>query len=234
MVYRFGAFTLDCGTRQLLMHDAEVHLSPKAFELLTALLAKRPCAVSKTELQERLWPATFVEETNIAGLIAEIRRALQDPASHPLLVRTVYRFGYRFIGEVTVDPGMRPTEPPRVKPCLVFEKRQLPLIDGANVIGRAPDATIHIDSPGVSRYHARILVSNGEATLEELGSKNGTRLNGTRITMPTRLSDGNEIRLGTIVLTYQIAPSTGPTETVSWESAQSAGEKRAKVGEGDV
>ena len=65
--YRFGPFTLDYGTRQLLSDADEIHLSPKAFELLTILLANRPRAVSKAELQERLWPSTFVEETNLAG-----------------------------------------------------------------------------------------------------------------------------------------------------------------------
>ncbi len=89
------------------------------------------------------------------------------------------------------------------------------LIEGANVIGRAQDSTIQIDSPGVSRYHARILVSGGEATLEDLGSKNGTHVNGVRITTPTRLSDDSEIRLGAMVLTFRIAPPTSPTETVS-------------------
>ena len=78
--YRFGRFVLDCDTRQLLRDGSEVHLSPKAFELLAILLANQPRAVSKTELQERLWPSTFVEETNLAGLVAEIRRALGDSA----------------------------------------------------------------------------------------------------------------------------------------------------------
>ncbi len=80
-----------------------MHLSPKAFELLATLLANRSRAFSKAELQQHLWPTTFVEETNLAGLVAEIRRALRDSASSPLFVRTVYGFGYRFVGEVTVD-----------------------------------------------------------------------------------------------------------------------------------
>ena len=103
MVYRFGDFTLDHDIRQLFLSRAEVHLSPKAFELLAVLLANRSRAVSKAELQQHLWPSTFVEETNLAGLVAEIRRALRDSASSPVFVRTVYGFGYRFVGEVTVD-----------------------------------------------------------------------------------------------------------------------------------
>ena len=217
MTYRFGDFSLDNDTRQLLLNGDEVHLSPKAFELLTVLLANRTRAVSKAELQQILWPSTFVEETNLAGLASEIRRALGDTASSPRFVRTVYAFGYRFVGEVTVDARSSRPGPLRVKLCLTFEKREIVLMNGANVIGRAPDATIQIDSPSVSRYHARILVSEGDATLEDLGSKNGTQLNGTRITTPARLSDGSQIRLGTIVLTFRMALPTSPTQSVSME-----------------
>lgn len=214
MTYRFGDFTVDCDTRQLLFNDEEVHLSTKAFELLIVLLANRSRVVSKTELQERLWPSTFVQETNLAGLVAEIRRALRDNASRPAFVRTVYRFGYRFVGEVKEDPGAPRSAQPRVKLCLLVENRQVVLLEGANVIGRAPDATIQIDSPGVSRYHARILVSHGDATLEDLGSKNGTSVDGERLSSPVRLSDGNVIQIGVVGMTFRIAPPMSATETV--------------------
>jgi DNA-binding winged helix-turn-helix (wHTH) protein len=214
VVYRFGDFTLDHDIRQLLLSDTEVHLSPKAFELLTLVLANRSRAVSKAELQQHLWPATFVEETNLAGLVAEIRRALRDPASSPVFVRTVYGFGYRFVGEVTVDTAATPSRSPHVKLCVVLAQREIVLMEGANVIGREPDATIQIDSRGVSRHHARILVSGGDATLEDLGSKNGTHVNGHRITTPARLADGDEIGLGSIRLTFRVASPSSPTETV--------------------
>src|SRR5689334_2657197 len=83
VVYRIGDFTLDEDTRQLLAKGDEVHLSPKAFDLLALLVANRDRAVSKAEFQERLWPSTFVEETNLASLVAEIRRALSDDAASP-------------------------------------------------------------------------------------------------------------------------------------------------------
>ena len=90
---------------------------------------------------------------------------------------------------------------------------------GPNVIGREPDATIQIDARGVSRHHARILVSHGDATLEDLGSKNGTRINGHRIATPAPLADSDEIELGTVGLTFRIASSTSPTETVPTRGA---------------
>jgi DNA-binding winged helix-turn-helix (wHTH) protein len=214
VIYRFGDFTIDDGARQLVSNAGELHLSPKAYELLMILVTSRPSVVSKTELQERLWPDTFVQETNIAGLVAEIRRALRDPASTPLFIRTVHRIGYRFIGEVAMDPDAMQTSQLRTRLYLDFDRRQFFLMEGANVIGRAPEATIQIDSPGVSRLHARILVRNGEATLEDLGSKNGTHLNGILISAPNRLSDGHEIRIGTIMVTFRSAPAMDKTETI--------------------
>jgi DNA-binding winged helix-turn-helix (wHTH) protein len=213
-VYRFGEFTLDEAVRQLSGNGTEVHLSPKAFELLTVLLANRARALSKADLQQHLWPSTFVEETNIAGLVAEVRRALRDPASSPRFVKTVYGFGYRFIGDVAADAATARLSGPRMKLSLVREGREFVLMEGANVIGREPDTAVQIDSRGVSRQHARIFVSNGDAMLEDLGSKNGTHLNGHRIVTPVRLSDGDAIGLGTISLTFRAAPLTSATETV--------------------
>jgi DNA-binding winged helix-turn-helix (wHTH) protein len=213
--YRFDRFALDHDTRQLLSNGDEIHLSPKAFDLLSLLVANRARAVSKVELQQRLWPTTFVQETNLATLAAEVRRALRDSTASPRFVRTVYGFGYRFVGDVTADEGLAGPEAAPASLWLVFERRRIPLVTGANVIGRAADAAIPIDSPGMSRHHARIVVTHGEATLEDLGSKNGTHLNASRIVMPCRLADGDEIRLGAVVLTFRIASHMSPTETVS-------------------
>jgi len=213
LAYRFGDFTLDSDTRQLLANGAEVHLGPKAFDLLLLLVANRTRAVSKEELQQRLWPSTFVEETNLATLIAEIRRTLRDPAANPRFVRTVYGYGYRFTGEVVEDVDRGRSAQRRGKQWLTVERRQIPLLEGPNVIGRAEDATIQIDFPGVSRYHARIVVAGGDATLEDLGSKNGTYVNGAVVTT-RRLLDRDEIRLGATILTYRIASQASPTETL--------------------
>src|SRR6516164_2222102 len=103
LTFRFGPFSLDSGTRELLRDGAKVSLSPKAFQLLLLLIENRSRAMSKNELQQQLWPSTFVLETNLAGLIAEVRRALQDATDSPEFVRTMHRFGYRFIGDVHED-----------------------------------------------------------------------------------------------------------------------------------
>ena len=94
--YRFGDFALDTSTRQLLRGGRPAHLSPKAFQLLQTLLEAAPRALSKAELQDRVWPDTFVVEANLQHLIVEIRASLGDDPRHPRYVRTVHRFGYAF------------------------------------------------------------------------------------------------------------------------------------------
>ena len=105
MRIRFGPFTLDLDTRQLTRGKREIHLSPKAFELLMALALDRPKVLSKAVLQERLWPDTFVVEANLSNLVAEIREALGDRGRTPTWVRTAHGFGYAFCGEATTLPG---------------------------------------------------------------------------------------------------------------------------------
>ena len=93
MRYQFAEFLLDARTRRLLRGDEEVHLSPKAFDLLLTLVENQARAMSKAELHEKLWPSTYVLETNLAGLVAELRRALNDSADEPRFIRTMTRFG---------------------------------------------------------------------------------------------------------------------------------------------
>jgi pSer/pThr/pTyr-binding forkhead associated (FHA) protein len=73
---------------------------------------------------------------------------------------------------------------------------------GENVIGRDPDAAVVIDSPDVSRLHAKLLVSADMVVLHDLGSRNGTFVAGERITEPRVVRHGDQITIGrtTIVL----------------------------------
>ena len=213
VTYRFSPFSVNRDTRQLLADGREIHLSPKAFELLLTLLEHRTRAMSKTELQERLWPATFVSETNLATLIAEIRRALDDSAHDSAYVGTVQRFGYRFVADVDAVAGLPAVVNPGMRMFVTSTDREFGLAQGANLIGRAGDAAIRIDAGGVSRHHARIDVSGRDAHVEDLGSKNGTFVDGIRITGACLLADGAEIRLGPVALTFRVVSPTQATET---------------------
>ena len=96
MRWTFGDFVLDLDARELVRAASPVSLSPKAFQLLSILVEACPRALSKTALQDRLWPGTFVVEKNLTNLVGEIREALGDDAAHPRYIRTVHRFGYAF------------------------------------------------------------------------------------------------------------------------------------------
>jgi DNA-binding winged helix-turn-helix (wHTH) protein len=213
--FEFASFSLNPATRQLLLNGQEVSLSPKAFQLLLLLVANRARAMSKQELHQSLWPSTFVLETNLASLIAEIRRALNDDAAKPRFVRTIHRFGYRFVGQVDGSGAVSGEVPAAAKYWLAWELRQLPLTEGSNVIGRGTDTAIWIDAPGVSRHHARIVITGDEVTIEDLGSKNGTYVAGDRVTAPRRLNNGDQIRLGSVVVRFRITGLSAATETAS-------------------
>jgi DNA-binding winged helix-turn-helix (wHTH) protein len=207
----FGEFTLDRGARQLLRGGKEQHLQPKAFELLDLLLQKRPEAVSKPEIRDRLWPETFVSESNLSGLVAQVREALGDDPRQPRYIRTVYGFGYAFAGAEEEPSGAG--APARTAPRVIWERRIIPMAPGENVLGRDEEATVRIDSPGISRRHARILVEKGRAVLEDLDSKNGTFLKEERLKGPGVLQDGDTFRLGRLLLVYRSSVLQGSTNT---------------------
>jgi DNA-binding winged helix-turn-helix (wHTH) protein len=213
VVYRFDDFTIDTATRRLLKGRSEQHLSPKALDLLQFLVTNRARAVAKAELVQLLWPSTHVLETNLAGLIAEIRQTLGDSAEEPRYLRTVHRFGYWFIG-VVEDPDEASTGAVPLRFWLMLDSRQVALSEGEAILGRAPDASVWIDAPGVSRHHARICIAGVQATIEDLGSKNGTFLAGRRVSRPSPLGDGDEIRLGSVVATFRIPPPARTTTTL--------------------
>ena len=214
MKLRLGELTFDADTRQLLSGDIELHLSPKAFDLLRILITHRPRALSKQELHEQLWPATFVSEANLASLIAEVREALGDTARKPRFIRTAHRFGYAFFGEAVEVPHSPPSVQPTSFCWLVRDAKRLPLQAGENILGR-DEADILIDSPTVSRRHARIRISATEAMLEDLGSKNGTFVNGERLSTVVRLKDGDEVQVGSVVSRFRMTSPKGVTATWS-------------------
>ena len=206
----FPPFVLDTAMRQLFRGGARVHLEPKALELLELLVARRPAAVSKTEIRERLWPDTFVSESSLTGLVAQVRKALDDDRRQERFLRTVHGFGYAFIAEAI--PG-GPLE--TVAARLVWEDAVFLLRPGENVLGRSEEAQVRIDAPGVSRRHARIVVTQDGATIEDFASKNGTFVGERRLEGPAPLQDGDRVRLGRQLLVFRCAGSAAPTWTES-------------------
>jgi len=210
----FGPFVLDGGTRELRRGQEPIHLTPKAFDLLSALVEQRPRAVNKAALYERLWPNTFVDEANLAILIGEVRAALGDSAKTPAFIRTVHGFGYAFCGQAVCAGGSPAALTATGSMCwLVSKARHVSLHQGENIIGRDPAADVWLDARGISRRHARILVNGDEASVEDVGSKNGTWLKGRRIEAAEALSDGDELRFGSMSMTFRVWSDGGSTET---------------------
>lgn len=209
MQFQFDQFHVDTERRLLMRAGAPVHLSPKAFHLLTILLESTPRALSKEQLHERIWAGTFVEESSLSGLIGELRSALQDDAKQPRYIRTVHRFGYAFCGPLADTVK-------RVQAALVvFRGVESPLFEGENVLGRDPAADICIDDSTVSRRHACITVSGNVATLTDLKSKNGTVLEGKNVESPLILEDGQTFVLGDARVTYRTGRNLASTVTSS-------------------
>ena len=212
MRIRFGPFVLDLDTRQLLRDRRAIHLTPKAYALLETLVSERPKVVSKAELQQRLWPDTFVVEANLSALVAETRTALGDRAHAPRFIRTAHGFGYAFCADATIESALRAATAAGPSCWLEWGQLRFPLPEGDHVIGRDPDVDIRIDATTVSRRHARLIVTTEGVLLEDFGSKNGTFHGGARVHAPIRLADGDDIRIGSVLVTYHAAPP-GSTET---------------------
>ena len=210
MSVHFGAFAFHADRRQLFRDDVEVHLTPKAFDLLSLLIDRAPAVVPKTEIHANLWPDTFVSDATLLGLVKEVRRALRDDHEN-VLIRTAHRVGYAFAGTTEIRP--LPKIAPAVTYWLVAGTRQIPLHDGVNVIGRDPEATVWLDLAGISRRHAQIILEHGTASLEDLGSKNGTLVGDRPVKGRVALRHADRIQLATEVLVFHASDNGMSTAT---------------------
>jgi DNA-binding winged helix-turn-helix (wHTH) protein len=211
----FAPFVLDLETRQLTRAGRVIHLAPKAFELLALLVAERPKAISKEELQNRLWTDTFVVEANLSNLVAEIREALSDLPRAPQFVRTVHGYGYSFCAEATTTADGRAIAAGPPSCWLEWEGQRFPLVSGLNVVGRDADVTVRLDASTISRRHACLIVADTGTRLEDLGSKNGTYRGEDRLQGPVDLFDGDTIGFGSLRLTFHTRGGLATTETQS-------------------
>lgn len=204
MKLQFGEFTFDAGARELRRGTTAVRLSPKAFTILRVLIERRPEAVSKDDLLAAAWPdAEEVVEQSLTNAIGEIRRKLGDDPRDAAYVRTVQGYGYAFRGHAG-EPPAEAGEAPAA--WLHWGDRPLPLRFGDNLVGRETICHVRLDAPGVSRRHAVVRLTPTGASVEDLGSTNGTFVRGTAVNGEMRLDDGDALRLGPITVTFRWAP----------------------------
>jgi DNA-binding winged helix-turn-helix (wHTH) protein len=105
-LYDFGEFTLDVPDRRLTRGRASVHLTPKTYDVLVALIRRAGHLTTKHELLESVWPGVYVDEGILTVHVAALRKALGDRKRSPVYIETISRWGYRFIAPV----GHRATE----------------------------------------------------------------------------------------------------------------------------
>lgn len=224
MQLRFGDCTFDSETRELSRRDELVHLAPKEFRLLEILLENRPRAVAKEELHRLLWPGTYVSDANLATLVSHVREAIGEGGREARLLRTVHGYGYAFSGDVAGDEAAVEGSGFR----LVHADREIPLAKGGNVVGRDASAAIRIDDSTISRRHARLTVDARGSRIEDLGSKNGTFVDGKRVGKESvSVADGVAIQLGSVIVCLRGPRSSESTKTVSGSRAKS-GRRRGR------
>jgi DNA-binding winged helix-turn-helix (wHTH) protein len=204
----FGEFVFDPAVRLLVRRRTPVHLTPKAVELLALLIDRRPRPVPKEEIYEHIWPGVFVSDASLTALVFDLRTALGESARDPRYIRTVHGFGYAFVPEGGVALTARAN-------CrLIVDGRVIVLANGENLVGRSVECAVRLDSTDVSRRHARITVQDDSATLEDLGSTNGTFINGKRVTAPAKLLAGMTVTFGSTEAVFDDSPEEPRTEII--------------------
>ncbi|HTI37938.1 MAG TPA: FHA domain-containing protein [Vicinamibacterales bacterium] len=223
---RFGEFELDVDAYALRSGGKPVRLERQPMELLRLLLDARGALVDRAKIQAALWDSgVFVgHEAAINTAIRKLRRALGDDPERPRYIETVVGKGYRFaaaVHDVTRDAHIRHTlrgaddgHPLFPKYSVRRGQEEFALGEGDNLIGRHPDARVYIDHPSVSRRHALISIRGGGAAIEDLGSRNGTFVDGHRVEARTDLHPGAIVGAGPIVMTFEVLSAPASTKPV--------------------
>jgi len=212
--FRLGAWLVEPSLDRISLDGQIVRLRPRAMDVLACLALRAGKLASKQELIDAVWRTEFVSDHALTQVIAELRAAFGDDARNPSYIENIPRRGYRLVADVT---PVAASVPPACEVSLPFKllgaDGDLPLSQGDNVVGRTSDADICIDRTEVSRCHARIMIAGTTATIEDLGSKNGTYLNGKRLQQPTILTNGDEIWIGRSVARFRFLVEGEPTQT---------------------
>jgi len=203
----FDRFVFDTDLRELSRGGAAVSLAPKAFRLLELLVTAAPSAVNRQSLYRDLWGETIVEEVNLSNLVAETRAALGDDARQSRFIKTVHRFGYRFVAPLA--PEAAANSPFYVE----WQSEEHPLRTGENIVGRDSAVDIHIGLAGVSRRHAVISVDGTNVVIRDLDSKNGTFVGGRAINDATNVGPGDTIGLGSVAIVLRRRAEVDSTMT---------------------
>lgn len=213
--FGLGEWRVEPGLDRISRGGEVVQVPPRVMQVLLCLAERPGQLVTKRQLIDTVWDRELVTEGALTRSIAVLRRILGDNAARPRYVENVPRLGYRLVmPTLALSETREAALPCQRSPCwLSCGERRFVLSDGENLIGRAPDAAVHIDSKQVSRRHARITVSGVQATVEDLGSKNGTFVGGNRLDTAVELRDGDHLALGSVLMEFRVEDPQGSTET---------------------
>jgi len=212
--FQLGAWLVEPTLDRISSDGRVVRLRPRAMDVLACLALEAGELSSKQNLIDAVWQTEFVSDHALTQVVAELRSALGDDARNPTYIENIPRRGYRLVAAVTPVAMSVPSARDASLPFkLQSEDGDHPLMQGPNIIGRTIDADLCIDRTEVSRCHARILVQGTTATIEDLGSKNGTYVNGERLDGPTLLTNGDEIWIGRSVARLRFLVEGEPTMT---------------------
>jgi DNA-binding winged helix-turn-helix (wHTH) protein len=203
--FRIGDVEVRPAEGALVRPDAVVHLEPRVTDVLVYLARHAGRVLHKHEILDAVWPDRYVSQSVLTRAIAILRRELGDDAGDPTFIETIPKRGYRLLPPVVWEH--EPVEDVRQQIVgqsgrfwLMVDRQEVPLTDGPHVIGRGVDATIRVASSKASRRHARLVVQDDDLTIEDLGSKNGTRVSGDPLEGRRRLRNGDQITIGSTTL----------------------------------
>ena len=211
--FQLGELLVDPNLGRLTRGATTVHVELRVMDVLVYLAIHTSELVTRKQLIDSVWGTEFISDNTLTHAIAELRSALEDDAKNPTYIETLHRRGYRLLARVG-DPKSKESgnAAERSLVSVVDGDRRIRLGKGENIIGRLPWATVTIQSLQVSRRHAQIVVDDERTILEDLGSKNGTRLNGRPVYRPSTLSDGDKISLGSHVVAIHFSADTNTAE----------------------
>lgn len=216
MPFRLGEWFVEPKLNRISRKEISIRLEHRVMAVLMCLVARAGELVTRRELVDCVWEKGFVSDNTITHAVTELRKALEDDARDPQVIETIHGKGYRLIARVAFERSpsfMNVTTP--FPFFAVLQDAEIPLHEGANLIGRGPDVVINIPSMKASRHHARINVIGGNASIEDLDSKNGTFLNGARINQKLPLNSGDLIGIGSFAETIRIVDAFGGVTTES-------------------
>jgi hypothetical protein len=167
--------------------------------------------------QAQQWGSALAEELCdvVIGHVNSQQYTLQGPvrvsfANDPALKPGVFEID----SSIEKQPGSRPSptpnaprrQPTQYQPVLELDGQRYSLNAGSIILGRSSEADILVEDTGVSRRHLELRYANGRAVAVELGSTNGSFVNGQRIQGQTELTDGSVITMGRTRMTFRLVP----------------------------